>query len=143
MDTEQLISELIKDTDHKTLALWAADCAERALPIFREKYPQEDVPGKAIAAARDWVSGKIDKRTARRAAFASHAAARNVAETPEAIAAARSTGHAAATAHVHKHALPAADYALKAIEAKSGPEAVKAERNWQYNRLIKLNSESK
>lgn len=68
---------------------------------------------------------------ARKAAFASHEAARH-AIGPEAVAAARSAGHAAATAHVATHAPHAAAYALKALASESETEV---ERAWQYNIL--------
>lgn len=32
------ISELISKCEHKTLATWADDCAERVLAYFEEKY---------------------------------------------------------------------------------------------------------
>jgi len=43
----------------RSLALWAADCAERVLPYFEEKYPRDDRPRKAIEAARAWARGEI------------------------------------------------------------------------------------
>ena len=30
--------------DHRSLALWATDCAEHVLPYFEEKYPKDDRP---------------------------------------------------------------------------------------------------
>ena len=42
--------KLIKNTDHKTLAVWAVDCAERVLPYFEEKYPEDNRPRRAIEA---------------------------------------------------------------------------------------------
>jgi hypothetical protein len=42
-----------------TAALFAADCAERVLPIFEQRYPQDDRPRKAIEAARQWARGEI------------------------------------------------------------------------------------
>ena len=41
------------DKQHqKSLALWAADCAEHVLQYFEEKYPKDDRPRKAIEAGR-------------------------------------------------------------------------------------------
>jgi len=42
--------------DHKSLALWAVDCAERALPTFEEKHPEDDRPRRAVEAARAWAA---------------------------------------------------------------------------------------
>lgn len=36
------------------LAIWAADCDERVLPYFEEKYPEDNRPRKANEACRTW-----------------------------------------------------------------------------------------
>jgi hypothetical protein len=40
--------ELVSKTDQKTATLWAIDCAERVMPYFEEKYPQDHRPRQAI-----------------------------------------------------------------------------------------------
>ena len=114
-------------TDHRLLTLWAADCAERVLPVFAAQRPDDERPHAAVAAARAWVGGDLGMFGARAAAFAAHAAARET-DDEAARAAARAAGHAAATVHVATHAPHAAAYALKAI---ADPEA---ERAWQLGR---------
>src|ERR1022692_4969653 len=96
------------DQDHKTLVLWAADCAEHVISCFEQTRPNDDRPRKALDAGRAWVRGLIPMTVARAAAFASHAAARD-SDSPTARAAARAAGHAAATAHVASHARHAAN----------------------------------
>lgn len=118
----------VNEQDHRLLAIWAADCAERVLPYFEKMHPEDDRPRKAIEAARAWARGDLPMVEARRAALASHAAARSANNTA-AQTAARAAGHAAATAHVADHARHAAAYALKAAGAAA------AERDWQYRRL--------
>lgn len=118
--------------DHKSLALWAADCAEHVLPYFEKEYPKDNRPRKAIEAGRAWVRGGITISEVRTIAFAAHAAARN-ANHIAARAVARSAGHAAATAHVATHAPHAAGYAVAAAEAAN----ITGEREWQYKRLSK------
>ncbi|WP_447764434.1 putative immunity protein [Sphingopyxis panaciterrae] len=113
---------------HRRLALWAADCAQRALPNFSAAHPDDGRPQAAINAARGWAAGDLATTEARKLAFAAHAAAREAA-TPEAIAAARAAGHAAATAHVATHARHAAGYALKSAEAAG--RDIAAEQAWQ------------
>ena len=114
--------------DQKALALWAADCAERALPFFEKEYPHDDRPRKAIQAARAWARGEITVGQARASAFAAHAAARDAARNRHpaacaaAVAAARAAGHAAATAHVAGHAPHVAAYAVKAKAIEAGRE---------------------
>jgi hypothetical protein len=108
--------------DRRAQVAWAADCAERVLPYFEEAFPDDDRPRKAIEAARAWARGEIRVGEARAAAIAAHAAARDIAERPDAhaaaaCAAARAAGHAAATAHMVGHAPHAAAYAKKAAAA--------------------------
>ena len=55
-------------SDHKSLALWAADCAERVLPCFEETLPEDDRPRRAVEAARAWVRREIAMSEARVAA---------------------------------------------------------------------------
>ena len=44
----------------RTARLYAADCAERVLPIFERECPNDDRPRKAIEAARAFAYGEID-----------------------------------------------------------------------------------
>jgi hypothetical protein len=125
--------------DQKSLALWAADCAEHVLPYFEEKYPNDDRPRKAVEAARAWTGDTIPVSEARDASFAAHTAARAATQTA-AREAARAAGHAAATAHVDDHAPHAATYSVKAATAAAPPDADTAtaeERDWQFRRLPK------
>jgi len=127
----------LDEQDHRSLVLWAADCAEHVLPYFEEKHPQDDRPRKAIEAARAWVRGEIACGAARGAAVAAHAAARD-ADEGAARAAARAAGHAAGTAHMAGHARHAAAYAVKAATAAIPADAGTAsatEREWQCRRL--------
>jgi len=135
------IAELLSKQDHRTLVLWATDCAEHVLPYFEERYPQDNRPRKAIEAGRAWARGEIAMSEARTAAFATHAAARDTNEAA-ACAAARAAGHAAATAHVVGHAVHTATYAAKAATYATEPTDAGAstakERNWQYQHLLDL-----
>src|SRR5260370_4007061 len=117
--------------DHKSLVLWATDCAEHVLPYFEEQYPNDPRPRKAVEAGRAWVRDEIAMSEARTAAFAAHAAARDADH-----AAARAAGHAAATAHVADHAVHAAAYALTSTSADT-TEVRAGERDWQYQHLPK------
>lgn len=55
--------------------LFRADVAELVLPIFEAKHPNDDRPRKAIAAARDYHVGKINKEQLEAAADAADASA--------------------------------------------------------------------
>lgn len=120
----------LDEQDHRSLALWAADCAEHVLPYFEENYPNDDRPRRALEAGRAWSRGEIKCGAARDAAVAAHAAARD-AEEGAGRAAARAAGHAAATAHMPGHARHAAAYAVIA----AGTSFSAAERDWQRRRL--------
>lgn len=136
------IFDLTQSCDHKTLAIWAADCAERVARHFEVIYPNDPRVRNAIEASRSWVKGKLAMTDARKAAFAAHAAAREAETSPDAQAAARSAGHAAATAHVQTHAVHAATYAVTAIRNATQDEevttAMEHEREWQYAHLLEL-----
>jgi len=142
-DMDKPIAELARKTDHKTLAIWAADCAERVLPCFEEKYPEDTRPRKAIEACRDWArTGVFRMADVRNTSLAAHAAAREVKEDNAARSAARAAGQAIATAHVPAHAMAAAIYSATAVrDAASSPDtdrAAKRERDWQYQHLLRL-----
>ena len=137
------IAELVRKTNHTTLAIWAADCAERVLPHFEEKYPEDTRPRKAIEACREWArTGVFRMADVRKTALAAHAAARDVKEDNAARSAARAAGQAMATAHVPTHALAAAIYAATAVrDATNSTDADIAttkERDWQYQHLLIL-----
>ena len=113
----------LSDEDRRLVGLWAADCAERVLPLFEAKASSDTRPREAIEGIRVFARG--GKRTARlrSLALAALAAAREVNDLA-ATAAARAAGLAAATAYMHalatlnnaKHALGPAAYGARARE---------------------------
>ncbi|WP_400260443.1 putative immunity protein [Candidatus Methanomassiliicoccus intestinalis] len=135
------LTELVDKQDQKTLAVWAADCAEHVLLNFTKNCPDDERPKLAIEAARQWVKCELSMSDARSAAFNAHAAARKL-EAETAAFAARAAGHAAATAHVAEHALHASTYAVKSVfyaaPKESALYAVNEEREWQYQHLLEL-----
>lgn len=102
--------------NHKSLALWAADRAEKALPYYEKENPKDDRPRKAIDALRSWTIGKVKCGEVRKAAWAAHAAARS-AKTDTAIFAARIAGQAASVAHVPTHSAGITYYEEKLAKA--------------------------
>jgi hypothetical protein len=113
----------LSEEDRRLVGFWAADCAERVLPLFEAKAPSDTRAREAIEGIRAFARG--GKRTAqlRSLAWAAYAAAREVGD-PVAAAAARAAGLAAATAYIHarvtlhqaKHALGPAAYGARARE---------------------------
>lgn len=135
--------ELVSNTDPKTLAAWAIDCAERAMPYFEESCPRDNRPRQALDTLQRWIqTGVFQMAVIRKASLDSHAAARDVGEDDPARSAAHAAGQAVATAHVPMHSLAAANYALQAIYRAANPAEVEAaiarEREWQLQHLLKL-----
>ncbi len=133
--TERVDHQIFRP-DKQILALWAAECAERVLPFFEDKYPGDDRPRKAIQVLHEWVnSGIFSMAVIRRVSLSAHAAARGKKE-PDAIFAAHAAGQALSTAHVPTHALGASLYAIRAAAAHSGNnyDGFK-ERDWQLELL--------
>ena len=46
----------------KIARLFACDCAERTLPIFEKKYPEDKRPRQAIEAARKFANGEATQK---------------------------------------------------------------------------------
>jgi hypothetical protein len=126
---------MLDDATHQSLAIWAALCAERVLPLFEKDNPGDERPAEAIDAARAWARGDITMMAARNFAFGAHDAARHT--TGAAAEAARAAGHAAATAHMADHELGGAFYALRAIAQANPNDASRLaeEREWQRQAL--------
>ena len=134
---------LVDQIDHKALAAWAIDCAERVLPYYETAVPADPRPRRALETLQVWIdTGEFHMAVIRKASLDAHAAAREVGEDSPARSAARAAGQAVATAHVAAHAPGAAIYALQAVHRASNPEeaaaAVARERAWQRQRLEEL-----
>jgi hypothetical protein len=137
---------LVAQTGHKTLAVWAIACAERVLPYFEAKLPEDPRPRTALQTLQTWIdTGVFKMAVIRKASLDSHAAAREVGADTPAGSAARAAGQAVATAHVFTHAPGAAMYGLQAIHRASDPAnadaAVTKEREWQLRRLLELHEQ--
>lgn len=140
---DQRIISLLEKTDKRTLAVWAIDCANRVMPYFEEKYPEDQRPKKAIETLQTWIdTGVFKMAVIRKASLDSHAAAREAEEDSPARSAARAAGQAVATAHVSTHSIGAAIYALQAIHrarnSSDANTAIAKEKDWQYQHLLDL-----
>lgn len=128
---------LLTDVDHRTIALWAADCAEHVLYLFDDVCPDDDRPAEAIAHVRAWAAGECTMTESRHAAGHAQAAAREL--NGQARHAAFAAAQAAAVAHVAAHNLGAAAYAIKAVRAgfpaEKGRLAGSGECTWQRQQL--------
>jgi hypothetical protein len=144
----------------RAVVVWAADCAERVLPVFEGRYPNDKRPRAAIEATRRCIDDpSADNRQSTAAAyaaarsaanFAADAAARAYAADAAARAAdAAADAYAAAAAERDDFAADAADdaavdaYAARAYAAAPRAAAdaaadLQTEHQWQRVRLIEL-----
>ena len=129
-------SQSLSESDRRLTASWAADCAERVLPLFEAEAPEDDRPRDGIARARAFSAGALDTAGEISRRFVAGRAARSV-ESPAAKAAAWAAGQAAGVAHMGAHALGAAAYAAKAV-ALADPDHASAtadEIAWQLSNM--------
>lgn len=124
--------QTLSETDRRLVAAWAADCAERVLPLFERVAPDDPRPRGAIARTRAFARGELDAAGEIRRRFEAGRAAGGLAD-PAAVAAARAAGQAAGVAHMGAHALGAAAYAARAVQlaAADRPDAAAEEIGWQ------------
>lgn len=114
--------------DRRTVASWAADCAEHVLAIFEDAVPDDDRVRAAIDQTRSFAAGELDVAEAVRRRGGDAGAAAREAPTPAARAAAYAAEQAAAVAHMGAHALGAAGYAVKASMLATGGDGDAAAR---------------
>jgi hypothetical protein len=121
----------LSDEDRRAVAGWAADCAERVLPLFEAEAPDDDRARDGIARTRAFARGDLDAASEIRRRFTAGRAAAS-ATSPAGKAAARAAGQASGVAHMGAHALGAAAYAVRAAEL-AGPGSGTAEIAWQVS----------
>jgi hypothetical protein len=121
----------LREDDRRVLAVWAADCAERTLPLFEAQAPGDPRPRAAIDGLRAFARGDLRIGQVRALSARAHAAAREVGD-PTAVAAARAAGHAAGVAHMAAHARGVPAYAAIAagLAAPHDPTAAAGEVRW-------------
>ena len=116
--------------EHRLLMKWAIDCSRHILPLVEEDIDQR--LNDALIVAKQWENGDGKVGDARKASLAAIAVA-NESKNQITKYAARSVGHAVATAHMADHSIIAAEYALKVV--KTIGYSVEDERNWQNNQV--------
>ncbi len=140
---DERLAEMVKRTGHRMLGVWARECAERVMPLFEERYPDDARPRNALETLQRWIdTGEFRMSVIRGASLGAHAAAREAGTDTPARSAARAAGQAVATAHVPRHSIGAAMYVLQAVYRTNGEaereQSIAAERDWQYRRLLEL-----
>ncbi len=117
----QELIKLIQAQKHRTLVMWAFDCAELPLKEFESKYPDELRPRTCLELCRKWANGIIKMKLAKKAILDSHAVAKEIND-PVYGSYCHAIGHAGATVHVETHAVGLPIYELTAIVLKYGSE---------------------
>ena len=122
----------LTDSDHRLLALWAAECAEHVVHLFESVRPSDARPRQAIEQIRAWTRGEVRMMGSRAAGGHAMGAARELDGAP------RFAAYAAGQAACVAHELGAAAYAIKAVREAS-PEAEqhagRLECRWQREQL--------
>lgn len=135
----QELIKLIQLQNHRTIVMWALDCAKLPLEQFEAKYPEERRPRICLDLCETWARGKIKMPIAKQAILDSHTVAKEI-EDNEYGALCHAIGHAGATVHVETHALGLPIYELTAIVLKYGkddfPKPVSEKINYYYSRLL-------
>lgn len=133
------LKRLIEQQKHRTLVLWALDCAKLPLARFEEKYLHEQRPRAALELCEAWSKGKAKMPVAKRAILDAHAVAKEIND-PEYGALCHAVGHAGATVHVETHALGLPFYELTAVVIRHGkdgyPERVIEKIDYYMGRLL-------
>ncbi|MFG6475602.1 putative immunity protein [Microbacterium sp. P06] len=125
-----LSPQSLSENDRRVVAEWAADCAERVLPLFEAEVPGDDRARDGISRARSFARGERDAAGEIRRRFVAGRASQE-ATSPQGKAAAWAAGQAAGVAHMGAHALGAAAYAAKAAEISDPGRGGEAEIAWQ------------
>lgn len=126
--------QTLSESDRRLVAAWAADCAERVLPLFESEAPEDERARDGINRARAFSRGDLDTAGEIRRRFVAGRAAQS-ATSPAGKAAAWSAGQATGVAHMGAHALGAAAYAAKAAELAAPHQGGAAEIIWQVEHM--------
>jgi hypothetical protein len=124
--------QALSEPERRNVAAWAADCAERVLPLIEAEAPGDVRARDALARLRAFAGGELDVAGEIRRRFAAGVPASAV-RSPAAAAAAKAVGQAAAVPHMGAHALGAAAYAARAaaLAEPDRPSALADEIAWQ------------
>ena len=113
------LRHLIDLANRRALTLWALELAEETVLLLTERYPEDLLPGEAIAASRAWTAGEIKMPIAKRAILNCHAMAKELTDLAD-IARCHAVGQACSVVHTAGHALGYPMYELTAIVLELG-----------------------
>lgn len=112
----QEMMQVLLTQSKQTICNWAIDYAEEVvLPVWVKHRGEDARPQAAIAAAREWLDGKIKLPQAKVAIVACITAAREAEDDPAAQAAGRAIHQVSATIHMPSHSLGLPLYGALAV----------------------------
>lgn len=111
------LMNLIDTQSRETICKWCIDYAwEKILPIFEKHCPDDPRPRSALAAARDYLEGRVKFNVVKDIILHQcHQAARELDADPAAQAAARACGQASAVVHTLSHSIGLYFYGAAAV----------------------------
>lgn len=121
---------LLKKEQQVQMILWALQCVQHALDLYRGRVDERLT--NALLIAGKWANGEVSAGEARKAAVKGIELAREIND-PVNKAIIRASHHTVATAHMADHSLGGAIYALVAV--KLAGYSVHNERIWQNEQL--------
>jgi len=135
----QELIKLIQMQNHRTIVMWALDCARLPLEQFEAMYSEEHRPRTCLKRCDEWARGKIKMPIAKQAILDSHAAAKDIDDSAYGSMC-HAIGHAGATVHVETHAMGLPFYELTAIVLNYGKDnyarPVSEKIEYYYKRLL-------
>ena len=135
----QELIQLIQIQKHRTLVLWALDCAEKPLKMFEISYPDEHRLRNSLSLCKAWSRGLVKMPEAKKAILNAHAIAKEIDDKVN-IARIHAVAQAGSTVHVETHALGLVFYELTAIVFNVGIEncdqPVSEKINYYLDRLL-------
>ena len=128
--------QTLPEAERRLVAGWAADCAERVLPVFETEAPGDERPRALIARARAYARGELSAAEGIRRRLEGGVGVGEV-RAAAAMAAARSAGQAAGVCHMGAHGLGAAAYGVHAVmlAQPDRPQAAEDEIRWQLDHM--------
>lgn len=117
-DSPYIISlmRIIETQSKETLTNWCVDYAEKYfLPIYEKAYPEGARPAEMLKLTRDFLDGKIKLPALKKAVADVTAAAKEAADSPAAMAAARAISQAGGVIYTPTHSLGMTFYGAAAI----------------------------
>ena len=138
------ILELISETNHKILAIWAIDFFNRGRYLFNKDYPENEIIDKALDTLKLWINDSITMWEARKYCWVVLKSAREI-EPKDKVACQilRACSHTLATCHVPTHSEKASMYIISAIQHyyknnENVIELMEKEREWHISHLLEL-----